>query len=104
MAVKVDHVGVKIKEVVINPKVMVLKDDDPLKACFKDLDNLTFNNPDAKLNIDVGARLPSVTDVPIAFPASCNNMGQWTFVGDAIFKGEDDSRHSYDYYPIVFNA
>jgi hypothetical protein len=104
MAVTVDHMGVKIKEVVIKPEVMVLKDDDPLKTCFKDMDNLTFNNPDAKLNIDAGGL--SVTDVPMPFPASCKNMGEWTFVGDAIFKGEDDSGHSYDSheYPTVFNA
>ena len=106
MGVTVDHMGVKIKEVVIKPQVMVLKDDDPLKACFEDLDNLTFNNPDAKLNIEVGATLPSVTDVPMPFPASCKNMGEWTFVGDAIFKGEDDSGHSYDSdeNPTVFKA
>ncbi len=104
MAVTVNHMGVKIKEVVIKPQVMVLKDDDPLKTCFKDLDDLTFNTPDAKLNIDVA--VPAVTDVPMPFPASCKNMGEWTFVGDAILKGEDDSGHSYDSHenPTVFSA
>jgi hypothetical protein len=86
--------GVKVKEVVIKPEVMVLKDDDPLKACFRDLDNQTFNNPDARLEINAGR--PSVTDVPMAFSASCKNAGEWTFVGHATFKGEDDSGHSYE--------
>jgi hypothetical protein len=101
MWVTVEHMGVRVKEVVITPEVMVVKENDPLKTCFNDLNNHTFNNPDASLVIDAGK--PSVTDVPMTFPASCKNAGEWTFVGVATFKGEDNSGHSYE-HSTLFGA
>ena len=94
MWVTVTHMGVKIKTISIKPQLWdFLAKGDVQKACFADLNKLTFTNDDARLNMNLGT--PSVTDVAMEFPASCNGVGEWTFVGQATFIGADDSGHTY---------
>lgn len=94
-----DKMGVSIKEVKVQPKLLAFGDNDPRKPCFDELDGKRFPDSDP---FEVGRDQPSVASPIIWFPRSCSGGG-WDFVGEATFKGKDDSGHDYK-QSVLFRA
>jgi hypothetical protein len=101
LVMTVEKMGVAIKEVMVQPELAAVGNDAMRKTCFDELNGKRFADSNQHFQVNPGP-IPGVASLIVTFPKSCS-VGGWYFVGEATFKGKDDSGNDYE-QPALFRA